>query len=117
MRELTETETKALLEAMERLGWKRFEDTKFGREIDRRVRAITMPGYNEGLKQAYCFAFVNVYRARFGDIPDALRVAVEAVDADDEETLRRWVVLAGTGSAEEIAAAVLGVSDIVSTTG
>jgi hypothetical protein len=31
------------------------------------------------------------------------------VATDDEETLRRWVVLVGTGSAEEIAAALLGI--------
>jgi hypothetical protein len=117
MDELTEAQRKAMGDTMERLGWRRFEDTAFGRELDRMVNAITMPRYEEGLKEGYCLAFVGVYQARFGDVPDTLRAAIDAIDARDEDTLRRWVVLAGTGSAEDVAAAILGISDTVSTTG
>ena len=67
-----------------------------------------MPSYNEGAKEAFNFALVNIYRARFGDIPDTLRVAIAAIeDAHEEDTLRRWVTLFGTGSAEDIASACL----------
>jgi hypothetical protein len=76
-----------------------------------------MPSYNEGMKEGYCLALGGLYRARFGDTPETLRAAIETVN--DEETLRRWVVLAGTGSVEDIAAAVLGagISDGASVTG
>jgi hypothetical protein len=65
----------------------------------------------DGLRRA----LVTSYEARSSILPEALRAAIEA--ADDEDTLTRWVALFATGSADEIAEAVLGVSDSVSTTG
>ena len=77
-------------------------------EWDRRVRGKTR---SETLHRA----LVASYEARFRSIPEALRAAIEA--ADDEDTLMRWVVLFTTGSAEDIAVALVGVSETVSTTG
>jgi hypothetical protein len=70
---------------------------------DRRVRQKSR---EEGREQGYRRSFAALYEARFGDLPAPLRAAIEA--NEDEDTLQRWVVLAGTGSAEQIAAAVLG---------
>jgi hypothetical protein len=72
-------------------------------EWDRRVRQKSV---EEGLEKGYRRSFVALYKARFGGIPDTLRAAIEATE--DEDTLEQWVVLAGTGSAEEITTAVLG---------
>jgi hypothetical protein len=47
---------------------------------------------------------VEVYEARFGAIPDDLRTVVE--DTDNEATLITWLRLAGTRSADEIAAVI-----------
>lgn len=66
---------------------------------DRRVRQKSR---NEGVQSA----LVASYEARFGDIPHALRAAIEA--ENDRATLMNWVVLFATASADEIAAAVLG---------
>lgn len=119
MDELTDAERQIVGDIMESLGWKRLGDTEIDREIERRLGAIILPSYNEGfgegLKESYCLVLVRLHEARFGDIPDALRAAIETVE--DEETLRRWVALFATGSAEDVAAAVLGVSDTVSTAG
>jgi hypothetical protein len=70
---------------------------------DRRVRQKSRKeGGNENLQRA----LVNLYEARLGSIPEALRAAIAA--NDDLEMLQHWVTLFGTSSAEEIAAAVLG---------
>jgi hypothetical protein len=52
-------------------------------------------------------ALVGTYQARFGAVPESVHAGLEAADYD---TLLRWVALFATGSAEEIAAAVLGAS-------
>jgi len=57
-------------------------------------------GVQEGIKQG----LVEVYEARFGAMSEDLRAIVE--DADDEPTLVAWLRLAGTRSADEIAAAI-----------
>lgn len=49
-------------------------------------------------------ALIDVYEARFGAMPGELRAMVE--DTHDEATLRGWVKLAGTGSADDLAAAI-----------
>ncbi|HWN71718.1 MAG TPA: hypothetical protein VNM90_28970 [Haliangium sp.] len=87
-------------------------------EWDRRVRQKSRnEGLEEGREQGYRRSILDLYEVRFRTIPDVLRAALEATE--DEDTLRRWVVLAGTGTAEEIAAAVLAgrASDAASTTG
>jgi hypothetical protein len=76
-------------------------------EWDRRVRQKSRKeGLEEGREQGIRQSLVDLYEARFGSIPATLRAAIEATE--DEDTLRQWVVLAGTGSAQEIGAAVLG---------
>lgn len=73
---------------------------------DRRVRQKSRKeGLEEGREQGYRRSFTALYEARFGDLPAPLRAVIEATE--DEDTLQCWVVLAGTGSAEKIAAAVL----------
>jgi hypothetical protein len=47
---------------------------------------------------------VDVYEARFGAMPEAIRAVIEATH--DEPTLRAWLKLAGTRGADEIAAAI-----------
>jgi hypothetical protein len=117
MGELTEAERRALRKVMKRLGWRPLGDTALDRELEPRFYELIMPSYSEGLqegwnesfreglKQAYRQNLADLYQARFGDIPEALRVVIEGTE--DEDMLRRWVVLAGTGTAEGITAAVL----------
>jgi flagellar biosynthesis/type III secretory pathway protein FliH len=61
-------------------------------------------GVAQGLKQGLAHSLVEVYEARFGAMPEDLRAVVE--DTDDEPTLVAWLRLAGTRSADEIAAAI-----------
>ena len=61
-------------------------------------------GVQEGIKQGVAHSLVEVYEARFGAMPGDLRAAVE--DTDDEPTLVAWLRLAGTRSADEIAAVI-----------
>jgi flagellar biosynthesis/type III secretory pathway protein FliH len=61
-------------------------------------------GVKQGIKQGVAHSLVEVYEARFGAMPEDLRTVVE--DTDDEATLVAWLRLAGTRSADEIAAAI-----------
>jgi hypothetical protein len=61
-------------------------------------------GREQGVKQGVAHSLVEVYEARFGAMPEDLRAVVE--DTDDEPTLVAWLRLAGTRSADEIAAAI-----------
>jgi hypothetical protein len=61
-------------------------------------------GVQEGVKQGIAHSLIEVYEARFGALPEELRMAVEGTD--DEPTLVAWLRLAGTRSADEIAAAI-----------
>jgi flagellar biosynthesis/type III secretory pathway protein FliH len=61
-------------------------------------------GVEQGVKQGVASSLIELYEARFGAMPDELRARVEATD--DESTLRTWVRLAGTRSADEIVAAI-----------
>jgi hypothetical protein len=61
-------------------------------------------GVQEGVKQGIAHSLIEVYEARFGALPEDLRMAVE--DSDDEPTLVAWLRLAGTRSADQIAAAI-----------
>ncbi|WP_437535844.1 hypothetical protein WME79_15265 [Sorangium sp. So ce726] len=45
-------------------------------------------------------ATIELYEARFGPPPPSLRLAVEAMR--DLSTLRAWLLLAGTGTREEV---------------
>jgi flagellar biosynthesis/type III secretory pathway protein FliH len=61
-------------------------------------------GIKQGVEQGIKQGLVEVYEARFGAMSDDLRAVVE--DTDDEPTLVAWLRLAGTRSADEIAAAM-----------
>ena len=61
-------------------------------------------GREQGLKQGVAHSLVEVYEARFGAMPGDLRAVVE--DTADEPTIITWLRLAGTRSADELAAAI-----------
>jgi hypothetical protein len=67
-------------------------------------REAIQEGVKEGVKQGVANSLVEVYEARFGTMPEDLHTVVE--DTDDEPTLVAWLRLAGTRSADEIAAAI-----------
>ncbi|AUX20032.1 uncharacterized protein SOCEGT47_004940 [Sorangium cellulosum] len=58
----------------------------------------------QGRKQGLAQATIELYEARFGPMPPALRSAVEAMR--DLATLRKWHLLAGTGTREAMHDAV-----------
>ena len=58
----------------------------------------------QGLKQGVAHSLVEVYEARFGEMPEDLRAVVE--DTAGEPTRVAWLRLAGTRSVDEIAAAI-----------
>jgi hypothetical protein len=62
-------------------------------------------GKEEGKEEGLRTALVNVYQARFGALPAALRTVIEATK--DAPTLQDWTTLVGTATADEIAAALL----------
>ncbi len=66
-------------------------------EWERKIR-------EQGLEQAAKRVLGLLYQARFGAIPRAIADAIEATH--DTATLERWLVLVGTRSQEEVAAAV-----------
>jgi len=61
-------------------------------------------GVKQGLERGLACSLIDVYEARFGAMPDDLRAVIE--DTHDEAMLRSWVKLAGTRSADDIAAAI-----------
>jgi hypothetical protein len=61
-------------------------------------------GVQQGLERGVARSLIDFYEARFGAMPDDVRAIIE--DTHDEATLRGWVKLAGTRSADEVAAAV-----------
>ena len=58
----------------------------------------------EGVEQGIKRGIVRIYEARFGAMPEELRVVIE--DTHDESILYAWLELAGTRGADEIAAAI-----------
>jgi hypothetical protein len=75
---------------------------KWERRIEERgIEEGMKKGKEEGLRTA----LVNVYQARFGALPAALRTVIEATE--DEPLLQHWTTLFGTATADEIAAALL----------
>ena len=61
-------------------------------------------GLQEGREEGVACSLIDIYEARFGGMPQDLRAIVES--ARDEDTLRRWLRLAGTRDANEVAAAI-----------
>ena len=67
-------------------------------------REAIQEGVKQGVMQGVAHSLIEVYEARFGAMPADLRAVVE--DVDDEPMLVGWLRLIGTGSADEIAAAI-----------
>jgi len=61
-------------------------------------------GRKQGIEQGIVRSLVDVYEARFGAVPEAIRAMIEATH--DEATLRAWLKLAVTRGADEIVAAI-----------
>ena len=57
----------------------------------------------QGIAQGTRQAITDIYEARFGTVPPALQVAINAMT--DIEALRRWITLVATATPDEIAAA------------
>ncbi|WP_437818389.1 hypothetical protein [Sorangium sp. So ce1078] len=57
-------------------------------------------GMAQGIAQGIAQGTIELYEARFGPMPPSLRSAVEGMR--DLPTLRTWLVLAGTGTREEV---------------
>lgn len=58
----------------------------------------------EAIQEGFQQSLIDIYEARFGAVPEELRAVIEATH--DEPTLRAWLKLAGTRSADELAAAI-----------
>jgi hypothetical protein len=76
------------------------DDQEFLMDTQDIVETWRREAIREGIHQG----LVEVYEARFGEMPGDLRAAVD--DTDDEPTLLGWLRLVGTRSADEIAAAI-----------
>ncbi|MFT3768614.1 MAG: hypothetical protein QM820_24475 [Minicystis sp.] len=59
---------------------------------------------NEAIQEGLARALLDLYEARFDVVPADLRAIIDATH--DERTLRSWIKLAGTRSADELAAAI-----------
>jgi hypothetical protein len=68
------------------------------------VKQGLQEGVKQGLERGVATSLIDVYEARFGTIPADLHTIVE--DTHDEPTLRAWLRIAGTGSADDIAAEI-----------
>ena len=61
-------------------------------------------GLEQGLERGVKKGLARLYRARFGEMPEAIATAIEGMH--DPETLERWLDLFEVRSADEIAAAL-----------
>jgi hypothetical protein len=61
-------------------------------------------GVARGRAEGVARSLVKLYEARLGAMPEDLRAMVESVD--DEQTLTTWLLLVGTHSANDVAAAI-----------
>lgn len=68
------------------------------------VQEGVQQGVAQGVRHGVQQSLVAVYEARFGAMPEDLRAVVG--DVDDEPTLSGLLRLVGTGSADEVAAAM-----------
>jgi flagellar biosynthesis/type III secretory pathway protein FliH len=72
--------------------------------VEQGIKQGVEQGIKQGVEQGIKQGLIEVYEARFGAMSDDLRTVVEGTD--DEPTLVAWLRLAGTRSADEIAAAI-----------
>jgi hypothetical protein len=68
------------------------------------TQAIVESWRREAVQEGFQQSLIDIYEARFGAVPEVIRTAIE--DTHHEPTLRAWLKLAGTRSADEIAAAI-----------
>lgn len=64
------------------------------------VEQFIEQGRTQGVAQGMAQATIELYEARFGSMPPPFRLVVEAMR--DLPTLRAWLLLAGTGTREEV---------------
>lgn len=80
------------------------DDQEFLMQTQDIVETWRQKAIQEGLERGVARSLIDFYEARFGAMPDDLRGIID--DTHDEATLRGWVKLAGTRSADEVAAAI-----------
>ncbi len=80
------------------------DDQEFLMQTQDIVETWRQEAVRKGIEQGIARSLIDVYEARFGAMPEELRVVIEATH--DESTLRAWLKLAGTRGADEIAAAI-----------
>lgn len=64
------------------------------------VEQLIEQGRMQGFAEGMALAIIDLYEARFGPMPPALRAVVEAMRVPS--TLERWTLLAATGTREEV---------------
>ena len=67
-------------------------------------REAIQEGVQQGLKRGVAHSLIEVYEARFGEMPEDLRAVVE--ETEDEPTLVAWLRLVGTRGPSEIGATI-----------
>jgi hypothetical protein len=80
------------------------EQTSDDQEFLMQTQDIVETWRQKAIQEGIARSLIDFYEARFGAMPDDLRGIIE--DTHDEATLRGWVKLAGTRSADEVAAAI-----------
>ncbi len=77
------------------------EDREFLMDTQELVDAWERETFEKGRRAELARAVLELYEARFGSAPSALRTRIESVADDD--TLRSWLKLVALGSVDEIA--------------
>lgn len=80
------------------------EQTSDDQEFLMQTQDIVETWRQEAIQEGIARSLIGFYEARFGAMPDDVRGIIE--DTHDEATLSGWVKLAGTHSADEVAAAI-----------
>ena len=80
------------------------DDQEFLMQTQDIVETWRQKAVQEGLERGVARSLISFYEARFGAMPDDVRAIID--DTHDEATLDGWVKLAGTRSADEVAAAI-----------
>lgn len=80
------------------------EQTSDDQEFLMQTQDIVETWRQKAIQEGIARSLIDFYEARFGAMPDDVRAIIE--DTHDEATLSGWVKLAGTRSADEVAAAI-----------
>jgi flagellar biosynthesis/type III secretory pathway protein FliH len=95
----------AIYAKMERRVFEKGVEEGLEQGIEKGIDKGLAEGIEKGAQKGSRDALMDLYQARFGTMPEALRERIEATT--DVPTLRRWVTLFGTATADEIAAVLL----------